>query len=91
MEDLALQLGQIRVEPLYGLVVLCQAVSRGEIAPAQHLLGGRAPAVSLLRVKGQLTEPMLFRCQAQLALDERLHEQSEEVEREYRFGAAVVP
>jgi hypothetical protein len=66
-----------------------QPVTFGEAEQAQDLFGRGACALTLLGIKRQLIDILALHGKAQLAFNERLHEQSEEVQREESLDAAL--
>ena len=89
-EDLALEFGQFRIEDLDGAPSRSQGMALGQAEQAQDLLGGGSLALALLRVERKLGDGLPLHRQAQLALDQCLHQKGEEVESEQRLNAALV-
>src|SRR6266850_2110645 len=59
----------------------------GQAEQAQDLLGGGALAKALFRVDWELLDPFAFHGEAQLPLDERLDEKSQEIQGKERLDA----
>jgi hypothetical protein len=85
---LPLQISERNVEDLHGVCAIDQAVTFGEAEQAQDLFGRGACTLTLLGIKRQFIDVLALHGKAQLALDERLHEQRKKVQREERFDAA---
>ncbi len=62
----------------------------GQAEQAQDLLGGGALAKALFRVDWELLDPFAFHGEAQLPLDERLDEKSQEIQGKERLDAHSV-
>ena len=78
-EHLALKVGELGREDLYRASVLDQLVSFGEGEQPQDLFGGRPCALALLRVEGKFLDVLPVHGQTQLAFDERLDQEGEEI------------
>lgn len=89
-QDLFLQVGELGVEELHGSAAAEQHVPLGMTEEPEHLLRRRPFAAALLGVERELGDPSPSHGRPELALDERLHEQPQEVEREERFDAPGV-
>lgn len=80
-----LQRGKVVLENLHGASGASQYVALGETEEAQQLLGCRALAEALLRIKWEFLQPLALHSPPQLTLNERLHEEREEVYAEERL------
>ncbi len=89
-QDLLLQGRQFGREDLHDLTGPQEGVAFREAEESQHLFGGRPFRLSLLGVKGQLRDLLSFHGPAQIALDQSLDQEREEVEGKERFDPALV-
>jgi hypothetical protein len=86
IEGLELYIGELRWEGLNSFVPAQQRMALCEAEESQELLGGGSLAQTLFGVDGQFFDLLALHGLAQLALDEGLNQQRQEIQGEQRLG-----